>query len=58
MHKLESIKSSENCGFVSLAYDGNGRYAQGLSAGGTSSFSWQPGELNISCNAWNKLVIQ
>lgn len=57
MRKLQSIKSSENCDFVSLAHDGNGRYAQGLSAGRTSSFSWQPGELNISCNAWNKLII-
>jgi len=48
LHKLESIKTGENCGFVSLAHDGNGRYAKGFSAGRASSFSWQSGELNIS----------
>lgn len=48
MHKLECMKTGENCIFVSLAHDGNGRYAQGLSAGRTSAFSWQSGELNIS----------
>lgn len=41
--------------FVSSAHDGNGRYAKGLSAGRTSSFSWQSGELNTSYHGTDSL---